>query len=169
MFLSFIPIYMPKIKVKYLSIREILTIKEYWNLIGREQLLAITWEQDFSQACSFRRMLMNHNNFRLTQIPDKTNGMIFSHFSLIGIFSKKSGSVTHNYIWAPNTILISEQTNEAILRKVTNRWKDRRTDAAYFIGPFQLWLGVQQRNLRADWKLRGFHTIFVPKWPNCSE
>ena len=46
-------------------------IKEYWNLIGREQFLAIIWEPDFSQACSFRRMLMNNKNFRFTQIPDK--------------------------------------------------------------------------------------------------
>ena len=52
-------------------------IKEYWNLIGREPFLAITWEPDFSQACSFRRMLMNHKNFHSTQIPDKTNDVIF--------------------------------------------------------------------------------------------
>ena len=38
---------------------------------------ALTWEPDFSQACSFRRMLMNHNNFRFTGIPDKTNDVIF--------------------------------------------------------------------------------------------
>ena len=66
-----------------------LTIKEYWNLIGREQFLAITWEPDFSQACSFRRMLMNHKNFNFTQISDKTNvaislkslkTMFWSHF-----------------------------------------------------------------------------------------
>ena len=54
-----------------------MTIKEYWNLIGQEPFLAITWEPDFSQACSFRRMLMNHKNFHFTQIPDKTNDMIF--------------------------------------------------------------------------------------------
>ena len=54
-----------------------LMIKEYWNLIGQEPFLAITWELDFSQACSFRRMLMNHNNFHFTQIPDKTNDMVF--------------------------------------------------------------------------------------------
>ena len=54
-----------------------MTIKEYWNLIGREPFLAITREPDFSQACSFRRMLMNHKNFRFTPIPDKTNDAIF--------------------------------------------------------------------------------------------
>ena len=54
----FIPIYMPKIKARYQSINEILTIKEYWNLIGRETFRAITWETDFSQACSFHRMSM---------------------------------------------------------------------------------------------------------------
>ena len=54
-----------------------MTIKEYCNLICQEPFLAITWEADFSQASSFRRMLMNHKNFRFTQIPDKTNDMIF--------------------------------------------------------------------------------------------
>ena len=71
------PIYMPKIKVRYLPISEILMFKEYWNLNGQEQFLALTWEPDFSQAFNFCRMLMNHMNFRFTQIPDKTNGMIF--------------------------------------------------------------------------------------------
>ena len=96
-------------------------IKEYWNLIGREPFLAITWEPDFSQACSFRRMLMNHKNFRFTQIPDKTNDTIFLNksknldfgpfwpfliiFSQWGFFPEISGPVTHNYIWAPYTML----------------------------------------------------------------
>ena len=71
------PIYMPKIKVKSSSISEISTTKEYWNLFGQEQFLAITWEPDFSQACSFNRMLMNHKNFCFTEIPDKTNDTIF--------------------------------------------------------------------------------------------
>ena len=109
------PIYMPKIKVRYLSISEIWTIKEYWNLIGREPFLAITWEPDISQACSFRRMLMNHKNFHFAQIPDKTNDVIFlkspetmflGHFwSFLpdGDFSKKSGSVTHTTIYGPVT------------------------------------------------------------------
>ena len=52
-------------------------IKEYWNLIGQEAFLVITWELDFFQACSFCRMLMNHNNFHFTQIPDKANDAIF--------------------------------------------------------------------------------------------
>ena len=34
LFLSFIPMYIPKIKFRYQSITDILTIKEYWNLIG---------------------------------------------------------------------------------------------------------------------------------------
>ena len=52
-------------------------VKEYWNLIGRKPFLAITWKPDFSQACSFRKMLMNHKNFHFTKIPDKTNDEIF--------------------------------------------------------------------------------------------
>ena len=51
-------------------------IKEYWNLIGWESFLSLTWELDFSQACSFRGILMNHKNFDFTQIPDKTNDVI---------------------------------------------------------------------------------------------
>ena len=53
LFLSFMPIYIPKTKFRYQSINDILTIKEYWNLIGWESLLSITWESCFSQACSF--------------------------------------------------------------------------------------------------------------------
>ena len=49
------PIYIPKIKVIYYSISEILTIKEYWNLIDWEPFLAII------------------RNFHFTQIPDKSN------------------------------------------------------------------------------------------------
>ena len=101
---SFImPIYMPKIKVRYWYISQILTIKEYWYLIGQEPFLAIPWEPDFSQGCSFCRTLMNHKNFHFTQIPDKTNDVTFlkspdhvfgpfltisGHFCLMGIFSK---------------------------------------------------------------------------------
>ena len=85
-------------------------IKEYWNLIGREPFLSLTWELDFSQACSLRRMLMNHKNFDFTQIPEKINGviflkspktMIFDHFCPIRIFSKKSSCRTQ-HMWAPN-------------------------------------------------------------------
>ena len=55
---------------------------KYWRLKNTEISLAeshfwITWELDFSQACSFRRMLMNHKNFHFTQIPEKTNDVIF--------------------------------------------------------------------------------------------
>ena len=42
------------------------SIKEYWNLIGWEPFLAMTWEPDFSQACSFCRMFRNHKNFHFT-------------------------------------------------------------------------------------------------------
>ena len=85
-------------------------IKEYWNLIGWEPFLSLTWELDFSQACSFCRMLMNHKNFDFTQIPDKTNDMIFlkrpkimflGHFSPIGIFVQKI-QLSHTTIMAPN-------------------------------------------------------------------
>ena len=123
-------------------------VKEYWYLIGREPFLAITWELDFCQACSFRKMLMNHKNFHFTQIPDKTNDAIFlkspktmfwGHFWPFlpdGDFSKKTSFVIHNYIWAPNTMLCFKKTNELISRKLTDRWKDGwkdgRTDPSLY-------------------------------------
>ena len=84
-------------------------IKEYWNLIGQERYLSLTWELDFFQACSFCRMLINHKNFDFTQIPDKTNDMIFlkrpkimflGHFSPIGIFVQKI-QLSHTTIYGP--------------------------------------------------------------------
>ena len=137
-----------------------MTIKEYWNLIGREPFLAITWEPDFSQACSFCRMLMNHKNFHFTQIPDKTNDMIFlkspktmflGHFwPFLVIFARwgffpKNPALSHTTIYGPLTpCYVSEKTNEPIPRKLTDRQKDGWTDRPYFIGPFQPRPGVQQ-------------------------
>ena len=76
MFLSFMPIYMPKIKVRYQSISEILTMNTEISST-KSHFLAITWEPDFCQACNFLRMLMNHKNFHFTQTPDNTSDMIF--------------------------------------------------------------------------------------------
>ena len=100
---------------------------KYWRLKNTEisfiesHFLAITWEPEFSQACSFRRMLINHKNFHFRQILDKTNDVIFlkspktmflGHFfpflvifPWCGFFLKKFCSVTHNLIWVPNTVL----------------------------------------------------------------
>ena len=49
-------------------------IMKYWQLKNTEISLP---RAIFSQACSFCRMLMNHENFHFTQIRDKTNDMIF--------------------------------------------------------------------------------------------
>ena len=107
-FLFFMTIYIPKMKVSYQSIDEILMIKEYWNLIDREPFLAIiTWEPYFSQVCSFPKILKNHTNFRFTTIPDKTKDLIFlkspkslvflSFLTIFSIvFSKKFCFVTYN-------------------------------------------------------------------------
>ena len=108
----------PQMKIFFLLIfSEILMIKEYWNLIGRELLLSITWELHFSEACSFPRILMNHKNFHLTQIPDKHNGVIFlksaetmflDHFWPFLSYEdsfQKNPAVIYNYIWAPNIML----------------------------------------------------------------
>ena len=117
-----------------------MTIKEYWNLIGQEPFSTITWEPDFSQACSFCRLLMNHKNFCFTRTLDKTNNMIFkspktlflSHFwpSLV-IFARlgfflKNPALSHTTIYEPLTpCYVSEKPNEPTLRKLT---ADIRTD-----------------------------------------
>ena len=134
------PIYIPKIKVRSYSISEMLTIKEYWNLIGWKPFSAITWEPGFSQVCSFRRIVMNHRNFHFIQIPEKTNDVIFlkspetmflGHFCPMGFFSKKSGSVTYNYIWALNTMQSFRKSYE-------------RKGRPYFIGSLRPRPGVQK-------------------------
>ena len=88
-------------------------LKSHWL----RAIFSFTWELDFSQACSFLRVLMNHKTFDFTQIPNKTYEVnflkspktmfwgIFDHFYLMGVFSKKSSSVTHNYTWTPNIML----------------------------------------------------------------
>ena len=131
------------------------SIKEYWNLLVQEPFLAITWQPDFSQTCSFGRMLINHKNFYFTQILDKTNDtiflkspktMFFGHFWPTGIFSQKSSCHTQLYM-GPNTIVISEKTNRPIPRKpmesMRDGLKDGWTDRPYFIGPYWPRLGVQ--------------------------
>ena len=90
---------------------------KYWQLKHTgismtENDLWLTWEPNFSQACSFYRMLMNHKNFPLTQIPDKTNDVIFlkspktlfwGHFWLLLIIFARCRF--YNYIWVPNSML----------------------------------------------------------------
>ena len=63
---------------------------------------------------------------------------IFVHYYLMGIFSKKSGSVLHNHIWAPNTMVS--------FRKSMDGRMDGRLDrqTPYFIGPFWPRPGVQK-------------------------
>ena len=86
-------------------------------------------------------MLINRKNFCFTQIPDKTNESknpvlgsfltIFGHVCQMMIFSKTFGSVTHNYILAPSTILslrkkLMSQVQESLW---TVRRMDGRTDS----------------------------------------
>ena len=158
------------LKVRYYSFSEILTIKEYWNRIGWEPLLAITWQPDFSQACCFRYILMNHRNFHFTQIPDNTNHVIFLKSPVIMFlgyfwpflvifarwgFFPKNLAVTHNYIWAPNTMLsfrkkLMSQSRENLQTdgrtdERTDGQNNGRTDRPYFTGSFQPKRRVQKQ------------------------
>ena len=72
---------------------------------------------------------------------------IFDHFwSFLptDIFSKKSSSVTHNYIWAPNTML-SFRKNYWANSERKYAQTEGRMDRPYFIGPFWPRTGVQQK------------------------
>ena len=98
-------------------------------------------------------MLMNHKNFHFTQIPDKTNEVIFlkspktifgPFLTIFGHFCSKI-RLSHTTICEPLTpCQVSEKTNEPIPRKLMDRRKDGRKDRPYFIGPFRPRLGVQQ-------------------------
>ena len=116
LFLSFMPVLMPNIKVGWWSIKEISMIKEYWNLIAQETFSTITWGQDFWQVFSLHRMLMNHKNSHFTAIPDKTHDTIFlkspktvflGHFGLFLVifarrqFVSKNLPLFHTIIYGP--------------------------------------------------------------------
>ena len=61
-------------------------------------------------------------------------------------FFPKNPAVTHNYIWAPNTMLSFRKKLMSQSRE--NLWTDGRmdgkTDKPYFIGHFRLRPGIQQ-------------------------
>ena len=98
---------------------------KYWQLKNTEislakPFLAITREPGFSQARSFSSMLINHKNFHLTQIPDKTNDMSFlksqknlflGHFWTFLVIFAQWGffpnylAQSHITIWNPNSML----------------------------------------------------------------
>ena len=88
-------------------------------------------------------MLKTHKDFPFTQIPDKTNDIIFlkspknlflGHFLpfFLIVFSENP-ALSHITIYGPLTPCeVSEKTHEPILRKFMDRqkvrWKDRQTD-----------------------------------------
>ena len=87
-------------------------------------------------------MLMNHKNFHFTQIPDKTNDVIFlkspktifwaifDNFWLFlpdGEFSQNIW-LCHTYLGPLTLCEVSEKTNEPILRTLKDRWKEGRKD-----------------------------------------
>ena len=71
------PIYMPKIKVRYESICEILTINTEISLADSHFVYNL--KTRFFPSMHFLQtffMLTNHKNFHFMQIPDKNNDMI---------------------------------------------------------------------------------------------
>ena len=60
---------------------------------------------------------------------------------------------------APNTMLSLKNTKEPILRKLTDRRKEGRTDRPYFIGPFRPRPGVQKTCNAIDCNI--FIVVFI--------
>ena len=126
-------------------------LMKYWWLMNTEISLAehhfwLTWEPDFSQACSFHRTLMSHKNFCFTQIPDKTNDVIFwksliflflGYFWLFlsdGDFFQKIWNCHERLLWVPKTMLsfrkklISQFWEKLQTEGRTHERTDRRMD-----------------------------------------
>ena len=89
-------------------------------------------------------MLMNHKNFHFTQIPAKTNDVMFfkspkmlflGHFWPFLVIFAQWGFFPRNPALSQITLYglltpcqVSEKTNELILRKLTDRQKNRLKD-----------------------------------------
>ena len=146
-----------------------MTIKEYWNLIGWEPFFTITWEPDFPQAFSFRKMLMNHN-FCFTKIPDRINDMPFlkspktlflDHFWPFlpdGDFFQKNPTLSHTAIYGPLTP--SFRKNYWANSKKTYGQTEGRMDRPYFIRPFRPRPRVQKTTNQTNSALRHVRTDF---------
>ena len=58
--------------------------------------------------------------------------------------------VTHNFIYVSSTMPKFKKTNDTNPIKRPDRLKDRRTDSPYFIGPFWLAQGVQNKSIKKN-------------------
>ena len=76
---------------------------------------------------------------------------IFGQFCPMGIFSKKSGSVTHKCILVPNTMLRFRKKKQCATSEKTYGQTEGQTDTHYFVGSFQPMPGVQQLQLLHHW------------------
>ena len=101
-----------------------------------------------------QNMLMNHKNFHFTQIPDKTNDIIFlkspktmfwaifGYFCSMGIFSKKIQLCqTQLYMGAQHH---AKSRKKLMNQSQENLWTDRKMDKPYFIRPLWPKPGVQK-------------------------
>ena len=84
--------------------------------------------------------------------PACKNSVPFSQFLGQKIFSRKSGSVMHNFIWVSGTRpKFRKKPDDTVPRKRLDRPKYRKKDGRmyrpYFMGPFWLPPGVQKRTL----------------------
>ena len=116
-------------------------MQNFWAQIGPFPQMRIFENQIFSQGCSFCRMLMNQKNFHFTQIPGKTNDIIFlkspktkNHvfepfltiFARWGFFPKNP-ALSHTTIYGPLTTMLTKfqkKTNESIPRKLTDLFSE---------------------------------------------
>ena len=146
---------------------EILMIEEYLNFNGQEPFLAMIWEPDFSQACSFCRMLMDNKNFHFTQIPDKPNDVIFlkspktlfwRHFWPFWSFLPNGNffqNITLNYNTMPSFRKTLWANSEKIYEQTKDRWKDGWKDIQKANGQTLIYrtLRASTRGPKNPWKL----------------
>ena len=68
------------------------------------------------------------------------------------IFSRKSSSVVHNFIWVSSTMSkLKKKNNPTIPRKHPDRQEVGKTDRLYFIGPFKLPAGTLSQDPSSYW------------------
>ena len=141
---------------------------KYWRLKNTEISLAkghfwLTWELDFSQACNFRRMLMNHKNFHLIQISDvvflkSPKTMFLGHFWPFLVIFARWGFLPKN----------PAKFQKKLMSKFReNLWTDGRaegrTNRSYFIGPLRPRPGVQKIIRKNINKFNEFNITLLPQ------
>ena len=125
-------------------------LKAFWS---------ISQEQHFSQIEDLYRNTANNINFHYRTHSGKIKNSLISKNPIFACFGPFSQFLGAKKVFPKNLACTtwqgflvpcrnSEKPNDPISRKQPNGQLDGRTDRPYFIGPFQLLLGVQKVQLQ---------------------